>query len=290
MPEGSGEQKNLMGEPSEIGGLLAADKARTAGELRTADTDNYQPYQGEPEGNTETTDQAEEDRDTENEQFQDQQAQIAAQAQAEVAIAMFASKQRQARQIQMRRQKLEEQLGELEKDLTDFKHSKLGGFFNIFQPRLTLLIDILIEQMKKQANKMADEAKIGYYTGLIITVTSLIAILTAMKFLAAFLDAAFIVPYSCLRLVIMTLYTCIIPIILVLISPIYIPFLMILFLIGKIPLVKGLLTKNIIGLIERLKNQRAAWQEELTKLKKKVTLRKQIKGLKNMEKRVARKQ
>lgn len=291
MPEGSEEQKNLMGQPSEIGGLLAAEKARSAGELRTADAnDNYEPYTDQPEEDTNAPGQAEEDQNTEAEQAEEQQAQLAAQEQAEVAIAMAASKQRQVRQIQMERQKLEEKLGELEKDLTDFKDSKLGGFLKIFQPRITLLIDILIEQMKKQASKLSDEAKIGYYTGLIVVVTSLIAILTAMKFLAAFLDAAFIVPYSCLRLVIMTIYTCVIPIILVLISPIYIPFLMILFLIGKIPLVKGFLTKNIIELIEKLKNQRSAWQEELDKVKKKVTLRKQITNLKKMEKQVARKQ
>ncbi len=201
---------------------------------------------------------------------------------------MADSKQRQLLQIQKQKQKLEEQLGELEKDLGDFKNSKLGGFLKIFQPRINLLIDILIDQMKKQANKLADEAKIAYYTGLITTVSSLIAILTALKLLAAFLDAAFVDGFSCLRLVIASSATCIIPIILVLISPIYIPFLAIIFLIGKIPLMKGVLTKNIIELIGKLKKQRDAWQVELDKLKKKVTLKKQIKSLRKMEKQVAR--
>lgn len=287
MPEGSA-QRNFMGEPpDETGDLLAADKARSAGDMRTETAnDNYQPYpdQDEP-ANDNTPDESEAEQNAEVQQ----QAELAAQQQAEVAISMADSKQRQLLQIQKEKQKLEEQLGELEKDLGDFKDSKLGGFLKIFQPRINLLIDILIDQMKKQANKMADEAKIGYYTGLIITITGLIAILTALKFFAAFLDAAFIHTASCLRLVIMSFATCIIPIILVLISPIYVTFLAVIFLIGKIPLMKGVLTKNIIELNEKLKKQRDAWQEELKKLKKKVTLKKQIKSLRKMEKQVARK-
>ncbi|TSC83916.1 MAG: hypothetical protein G01um101413_719 [Parcubacteria group bacterium Gr01-1014_13] len=288
MPEGSEEQKNLMGQPSDMGNLLAAEKAKSAGEQRTADADNYEPYQEQPEEDGGAQNQVEEDQDTEAEQAENQQAQLAAQEQAEVAIAMAAGKQRQQRQLQAQRQKLEGQLEELEKELTDFKNSKLGGFLKIFQPRINVLIDILIEQMKKQVNKLADEAKIAFYTGLIVTITSLIAILTAMKFLAAFLDAVIVVPYSCIRLIIMTFYTCVIPIILILISPIYISFLVILFLIGKIPLLKGTLTKVLTEIIEKLKNQRTAWQAEVEKLKKKVTLKKQIKNLKKMESQITR--
>src|SRR3989344_145968 len=180
MPEGSDEQKNLMGEPAETANLLAADKAKSSGELRTADADNYEPYPDQPEDASNTPDGGEEEQNAEAEQEEErntqaqQQAQLVDQEQAEVAIAMAAGKQRQMRQIQMEKQKLEEQLSELEKDLTDFRHSKLGGFFKIFQPRIDLLIDILIEQIKKQTSKLADEAKIAYYTTLIVTVTSLI--------------------------------------------------------------------------------------------------------------------
>ena len=205
-------------------------------------------------------------------------------------MAIVISKTRERKKIQAQTKKLESQLEELEKDLTDFRHSKLGGFFKIFQPRIDLLIDILIEQMKKQTSKLADEAKIAYYTTLIVTVTSLIAMLRGIKFFAAFLDAVFIVPYSCVRLIIMTLYTIIIPIIILLISPIYVSFLVILFLIGKIPLVKGMLAKIIGELIEKLKNQRTAWQAELDKTNKKVALKKQIEDLKKMDRQVARKQ
>ena len=57
---------------------------------------------------------------------------------------------------------------------------------------------------------------------------------------------------------------------------------------GKIPLLKGILTKNIVELIEKLKRQRTIWQTELDKVKKQVTLRKQIKGLKATQKQINR--
>ncbi len=284
MPEGPDNQKNLMGEPTD----------KTMGDFSGA-KDSYKPYDEAPadENIPQEEEETAPDYPAEGEEEQNtaaEQAQLAAQQQAEMAISLADSKQRQLLQIQKERQKLEEQLGELEKDLTDFKNSKLGGFLSIFQPRINLLIDILIDQLKKQASKLSDEAKIGYYTGLIALVSSIIAILTALKFLTAFLDAAFIDSFSCLRLVIASFATCIIPIILVLISPIYISFLALIFIIGKIPLLKGMLTKNIIELIEKLKKQRTAWQTELDKAKKKVTLQKQIKSLKKMEKQVAQKQ
>lgn len=217
-----------------------------------------------------------------------QQAQLDAQQQADAALSLESSKQRQLQQIQRERQNISEQLGKLENDLTDFKKSKLGGFLKIFQPRINLLIDILIEEMKKQANKLTDEAKVGYYTGLVMTVTSLIGMLTAFKFIAAVLDAAFVDSSSCLRLAIVFSETIVIPIILILLSPIYISFLAVIFIIGKIPLLKGRLTKNIIDLLTKLKKQRDAWQVELTRLKKVVGLKKQLKSLNKFEKQVKR--
>ena len=135
---------------------------------------------------------------------------------------------------------------------------------------------------------MGDEAKIGFYTGLIVTVSSLIGILRAFKLLTAFLDAAFLHSFSCLRLVIATFYTIIIPIILILLSPLYIIFLAVVFLTGKIPLFKGVLTKVLTELIEKLKNQRTAWENELEQTKKKVTLRKQIKNLQSQQQQINR--
>jgi hypothetical protein len=298
MPEGSAAEKNFNEETQdEMGNFLAADKARSAGNLRTnAANDNYQPYTEEPANDNNTPQEEAEEETTADFQAKggaeqntkaQQQAQLAEQEQMDIALAMEMSRQRQALQLAKERQKAETELEELEKDLTDFKDSKLGGILKIFQPRLTILIDILIAEMKKQANKLDDKAKIAYYTTLIVTVTSLIAIFRALKFFVAIMDAAVVDKISCLRLIIMTIYTIILPIIILLISIIYVPFLVILFLIGKIPLLKGTLTPPVGALIEKLKKQRAAWEVELEKAKKRVAKRKQIAGLKKAEKKVA---
>ncbi|MEK7131725.1 MAG: hypothetical protein AAB797_03270, partial [Patescibacteria group bacterium] len=60
------------------------------------------------------------------------------------------------------------------------------------------------------------------------------------------------------------------------------------FMLGAIPLLKGRLTKIDADLIKDLKKQRTAWQAELDVIKKKVTLRKQIKALSFAEKQVKR--
>lgn len=60
-------------------------------------------------------------------------------------------------------------------------------------------------------------------------------------------------------------------------------------MIGKIPLLKGKLTKNIADLIENLKGQKDAWQKQLDKLKNKVTLQRQIKSLKKAKKQIEQK-
>ena len=286
MPEGSEDQQNFIAEPpDETASLLVADKARSAGELRTgAANDNYEPYSKEPANDNNIPNERAPEQNTEAQY----QAQLADQQQAEVAIAMAAGKQRQLLAIQKQKQMLEEKLGELEKNLTDFKKSSLGGMLSIFQPGINTLIDSLIDQLKKQGSRLSDEAKVAYYTGLITTASSLIAILTALKLLTAVLDAAFFDAFSCLRLIITTFATCVVPIFLILISPIYIPFLAILFIIGKIPLLKGILTKNIISLIEKLKKQRTAWQAEVEDAKKKVILRRQIKDLTKAEKTITR--
>lgn len=276
------EQKNLMGKPAETDDFSAGKEAGT--------NKNFEPGGGNPEEDTGAPKTEPDFSPAEAEGFEKnaQQEQLNAQQQAEVAASLAGSKQRQLLQIQKEKAGLEKQLSELEKALTDLKNSKLGGFLSVFQPRINLLTDTLIEQLKKKTSNLSDEAKVTYYTTLIAIVSSLIAILTALKFFTAFLDAAFIDTFSCLRLIIASFATCIIPIILVLISPIYIPFLALLFLIGKIPLVKGILTKNIIELIEKLKKQRTVWKDMLVKLKKKVALRKQIKDLNKFEQQVKR--
>lgn len=135
---------------------------------------------------------------------------------------------------------------------------------------------------------MADKEKIAFLTGAIITISSLIIGLTALKIMTTFLDAAIVDKFSCGRACSCCAPIIIIPIIIIISSPFWIMFLGLIIFIGAIPLLKGVLTKNVISLIENLKKQKTAWQEELAKLKKKVALQKQIKDLSKMEKQVKR--
>ena len=298
MPEGPAAQQSFIPEPQqespdETANLLAADKAMSRGQLQIAN-DNFQPYDEEPgdandipqkEGEEMAPDYQAENEAEDNTKAE-QQAQLDVQQQADVAAALAGNKQRQLLQIAKKRYAVEKQLSELEKNLTDFKDSKLSSLLKIFKPKILLLIDTLVEGMKKNESKLSNEAKVSYYTGLIITASSLINLLRALKFFTAILDAAFTHKLSCLRLIIMTATFIIPPIIIAVLSPIFIPFFALIFIIGVIPLLKGLLTNEVIDMIKKLKKQRTAWRAELAKAKKKVALRKQIKDLNRFEKEV----
>ncbi len=305
MPEGSAAlQNSTPTTQNKMGDLLAAEKAKKSGGLRTAPVnnntdiapadDNYKPYteQGPENENApiiSSLDYPEEGNEEIENTTSQPQEQLTPEDQEDLAVSFAANKQRALQQIQAEILRLQNQMGELEKNLTDFKNSRLGGFLSIFRPNINSLIDRLLLELKKGANGLADEAKVNYYTGLITTANILIGTLTSFKFIAAVLDAAFIDSWSCLRLVITTSASIVIPIILILISPLYIPFLAVIFMIGKIPLLKGKLTKNIADLIENLKGQKDAWQKQLDKLKNKVTLQRQIKSLKKAKKQIEQK-
>lgn len=278
MPEGSDEQKNLMGEPVDT----------TMGDFSDA-KGGYKPYEEEPaEENIPQTAKPPFGADEENwfnkggAKQDQQQAQLNEQQQAEAAMALESGKQRQMLQIQRERLELENQLAELEKDLTTFRNQQQSPFLRIFQPKIKLLIDSLIADMQKGAGKLTNEARVGYYTGLIITATTLIGLLSGLKIFAAFFDAFF----SWLKKAVPSCVTCVGCIIFLVIAPFYIVFFALLFMLGTIPLLKGKQTKTIADLITKLKKQRDAWQAELDKTKKKVTLRKQIKELSKFEQQV----
>ncbi len=310
MPEGSEAQQNFIPEPQqespdETANLLAADKARDAGAQRTAANDNeeaeaandnFQPYDQEPANDNNIPEENNPETGAANDNYQPYSAgpandngPLTPDQQTEIAVAMAMSRQRDFQQIQREIDELQGQLSGLEKDLTDFKNSRFGGMLSVFQPRINILIDTLIAELKKGANKLADEAKIGYYTSLIITVTSLIGLLTGFKFFAAVLDAVIEDPkLSCGRLAFETIETIALPIIIIIISPIYVPFLAGIFMMGTIPGLKGKATQNIVKLIDKLKKQREVWQAELDKVKRKVALRKQIKDRRKMQEQIKR--
>ena len=273
MPEGPDDQKNLMGEPAETGDFSADE--------------NFEPGGENPEEDNTTPEPEPDFSPAEEKWFKDdsQQEQLDAQQQADAATALAGSKQRQLLQIAKERQEAKKELRELEKALIVFKLTTLKkGFLSIFTSKITLLIDILIEQMKKQVSKLTDEAKVAYYTGIIGTISSLIAILTALKMVAAVLDATF----SWLTKAIPSCVTIIGCIFFIIIAPFYIMFMALIFMLGAIPLMKGKLTKIDADLISGLKKQRTAWRAERDKIKRKVTLRKQIKDLGKFEKEVER--
>ena len=267
--------------PEDIGNSLAAERAK-----------KFKPYEDETEAANDNASPAEPADDNQPQPYTSEtdapETANDNDSPEQIALDLASNKQEKLMRIQKKKQELEEELTKLEEALTKFKTSKLGGFLKIFQHPINLLIDTLLEQIEKQKRKMADKARIALLTGAIITISSLIIMLTALKIMAAFLDAVIVDKFSCGRACFCCLPTIIIPIIIILISPLWIMFLGLIFFIGVIPLLKGVLTKNVIALIKDLKKRKAVWQEELAKLKKKVALRKQIKDLRKMEKQVKR--
>lgn len=285
-PGGSTAEKNLIPEPQqespdETEKLLPAENAVNFG--APGSNENYNPYTEESSGDNNLPDETAPQYPEESTEGQNtvpaQQTQLSDQQQAEAALSMESNKQRQLQQVQRQRTGLENQLSALQKDLTSFKDTKQRGFFKIFEPKINLLINSLISEMQKGANKLTDEAKVGYYTGLIITATSLIGLLTSLKFLAASFDAFF----SWLKKALPSCFTCVGCILMLLLLPFYVAFFAAIFMLGTIPLLKGKQTKNIGELIVKLKKQRDAWQAELSKTKNKVILQKQIKELRKRE-------
>lgn len=275
MQEGPGQ--NLMGEPAD----------NTLGDF-SAD-ENFQPGGGNPEEEAGTPEPEQEPDlnpiETEKPNTDvEQQAQLTAQQQAEAAVSLAGSKQRQLIQIAKERQEAESQLGQLEKNLIKFKNSKSGGLLSIFRPQIKLLINNLLDELKKGARNLSDEQKVRYYTGLLVYATTLIGMLKGVKMFFAVLDATL----SWLTKAIPSCVTCIGCILFIIIAPLYISFLALIFMLSAIPLLKGKGTKLIADMIDDLKKQRVAWDAELMKFKKKVTLRKQIKDLNKFEKEVKR--
>ena len=275
-----GQFQNYQPSENDIANQLAATKAIASSPNQPDFTDNQSDDQNADNYDSYPETDYPENYSPDYQLNQDEQAQAA----TDMAVA----RQMETRQIQQTITTLGSELNSLEKDLSNFKNSSLGGFLAIFQPRINVLIEILIEQMKRQVHKLSDEVKVRFLDGLVSTVSSLIALLSGLKIFAAFLDAAFLSRYSSFRLAFVTAETIVIPVILIVISPIYVPILAIFFLIGKIPVLKGRLTDSILQLIEKLKKQRDLWQEELNSTKKRLTLRKQIKDLKKMGKQIAR--
>lgn len=274
MQEGSGQ--NLEGKP--IDTSLDDSSANK----------NFQPGGGNPEEEAGSAEPEQKPDFSPDEEawFKNRVPQDQLDANQQELIARNLANQAQQRLIQIARERraAEEQLSELEKNLTKFQSSKLGGFFSIFQPKIKQLINTILAEMQKGARNLSDKQKVGYYRGLITYAGSLIGILSALKMVAAVIDATF----SWLTKAIPSCVTCIGCIFFFIIAPIYIPFFALIFMLGAIPLMKGKLTKIDADIIKDLKKQKTAWEAELKVLRKKVNLREKIRALYSAEKNVKR--
>lgn len=198
------------------------------------------------------------------------------QQEAQTKADMEAYKQRALAQIAQKKSKLEKELAELEKDLTDFKNGQAIRILGIFHPGIERLIDVIINQIRKRANKMSKKAQIKFYQTTIASLEELKIALTALKLMSAFLDAAFVDNKSCLRLVLITLATIIIPIILIIISPLYILFFGLLIYMNKFPGVKGFITKQVCKCSDKVDGWIQNFKKKINILQPEVRLQEQI--------------
>ena len=194
---------------------------------------------------------------------------------AEIAKQLSSNKQRQLAQIAKQEADLERDLRELDGNLTIFKNGKSLKLLGFFRSPIDTMINSILEEAKKPLKNLNDNAKAKKLETLMAMIGSLMVALQGFKILSATLDAVLLYRFSVLRVVFITLPTIILPIIFLILSPIYLIFLIPLLWIGKFPLLKGPLTDQIIKLLEQLRRQKYAWNYDLKILQKKLSLEKQ---------------
>ncbi len=201
------------------------------------------------------------------------------QKEAEISGQMSSNKQRQLEQIAQKEAQLEKELNELEQNLNTFKKKGPLTTFRFFRPNIISIIEELVSLSKRSVKNLGDEEKAKTLDKLITTTGGLMALLEGTKILTTFLDVLIFHRFSIVRIIIFTLPTIVFPLLTILVSPFFFPLLGTLFFIGKIPLFKGPLTQPVIELIESLKKQRVAWQNQIKTLQKKITIKEQLKKL-----------
>ncbi len=255
---------------------LPSSKAANAGtneDLYTdnndTDEDSYLDFEYEDQ----STATAQSQQATQRQQAAVIQAQAALQQQ-EAAIALAAQKQAQLRNLQQQNQKIDQESNQLINALKKFKNSKAKKYLSIFKPNIGLIIDNLIESLKRRAGNLSYRKKIMFLQVALIRIGLLLATLKSFRFISSFLDAFF----SWIRWMLFTLGTIVIPIILFLLGFFIIPLASLIFYIGKIPLMQGSMTKEVIAMIAQTQQQKNLWQNELQKLKQLVSRQDQKKA------------
>ncbi len=219
---------------------------------------------------------------------QEQQRQLSAEEQQQAAVSMSQHKQSELTNIKKQIKDLDKETNQLEKDLGNFNQTKAKKFLSFLRPKITFLIEQMVEILKKQVAHLSYRARISFLNKALTTIGALIGELKAFKFITSILDAAFVDGKSCLQAVIKTIETIVLPIVLIIISPLYVTFLGLLFYIDKIPLIKGAMTHDITQMIEKLQKQKTAWQQQLAKLKPLVAKQDQKKNLQQRAKQMQR--
>lgn len=248
--------------------------------------ENFNDQNNNQEEDTSYQNQNDGEQQNQEAQQQEQQMQLDAEQQQQAAVSMNQRKQTMLAQIKKQVRELDKETSQLEKELGNFKQTKAKKFLSFLQPKITFMIEDMLEILKKQVNHLSYKARIAFLEAALTTIGAFIGMLKGFKFITCIIDAAFVDSKSCLKAVIKTIETIVIPIILIIISPLYIAFLAVLFYIGKIPLIKGAMTNDIIQMIEKLQKQQNAWKQQLSKLKPLVAKIDQKKNLQSQAKQL----
>ncbi len=186
--------------------------------------------------------------------------------QQRIAAMLASQKQAQMQSLAKQEQQLNKEIDQLIQQLGNFRDSKAKRYIALFQPALTSNINRVIGHLKTRSANLNFKQRIAFLKAALITLQTLIVGLTAFKFIACFIDAAFLSRISALQMIIKLAVTIVGAIIMFIISFIYVPFLSVIFFINRFPLLRGDLTKEVVELIKNLKQQKQSWQQQLAKL------------------------
>jgi cell division protein FtsB len=186
--------------------------------------------------------------------------------QQRIAAILASQKQAQMQTLANQEQQLDKEIDQLIQQLGNFRDSKAKRYIALFQPALTSNINRVIGHLKTRSANLNFRRRIAFLKAALVTLQTLIAGLTAFKFVASFIDAVFLSRISAIQLIMKLAVTIVGAIIMIIISFIYVPFLSVIFLINRFPLMHGKLTKEVVELIKNLKQQKQSWQQQLAKL------------------------
>lgn len=239
--------------------------ANTGLQTDSTDEDENSDFNSEPEDQNLIVAQAQ--QAARQQQIASAQTQITLQQQQQAATTMSAQKQSQLRSLQQDDQQIDKESAQITKDLKKFQNSKTNRYLSIFRPNIGFIIEKLLDSLKRQTGNFTYRKKIMFLKMALIRLNLFLAALKSFRFISSFLDAFF----SWIRWMTLTLGTIIIPIVLFILGFFIVPFTSLAFYIGKIPLLQGKMTRDVINMIEQSRQQQNLWLNELQKLRQLVS-------------------